>query len=860
MIDPRAGLSTAEAHRRLIAFGRNELPQGRRRGPLQIFVEVIREPVLGLLLAATVIYLIFGQPKDAILLVGAVGVIVAIELYQGGAAERALAALRAMSAGDASVLRDGRLLRVPLAEVVPGDLVLVTEGERVPADATILTATDLLVDESLLTGESVPVHKSLASGTEAWASPGGDDLPFLYAQTVVVRGRAYALVRATGPRTEVSRIAHLLDAIDVEVPTLHRQTRALVFTIAAVAVVLCIAVAGLIGWHTGDWFTGLLAGVALAISLLPEEIPVVLTVFTTFGARRLAAKNVLTRRLGAIPTLGALTVLCVDKTGTLTVNRMTVSEARIDQGGTMRASSPGFLEPYVRPLLRAAVRASDPEAVDPMERAILEVAHVAGIPPPPREDRDLVHRYPLRPERASLIMVRREDGAASGRVRAYVKGAPEGVIPQCAGEVERRERWLAAAAEMATRGLRVLAVGETEVAASGVPESPDGIVFQFVGLLGFSDPLRPGVPAAIAECRDAGVRVVMLTGDHPETARSIAREAGLAAPDRVVVGSELGHLTETSKARLVRSVNVFARISPTDKLAIVEALKRDGEVVGVTGDGVNDAPALRAANVGVAMGQRGTEVAREAASLVLLDDAFPTLVVALRTGRRIYDNIRKAINYLLAIHVAIAGMALLPVLFGFPLLLYPVEIVFLEFIVDPSSTLAFEAEEEESDVMTRPPRDPRAPVADRSMILMSLVQGGGVLAATSVLYFALLDDGMGAAESRTLAFACLLVANLTLVLATRSLDLPVWRSIRRPNRILLWVGLAGIGLLVSALYLPPLPEIFGFVPPDPIQLLGAVALGALAASVMEPFKRWIGRLEVTAPPRRTDLPHRDPWE
>lgn len=822
-----AGLSSDEAAARWRRDGPNRLPRGRRRSLPVLVVGVLSEPLLLLLVGAALLYALFGEPRDALLLAGSVGVIITLDILQEHRAERTLEALQDLSQPTARVLRDGRFRRLPSERLVVGDWVLVGEGERVPADARLRSGEGVLVDESLLTGESVPVRKVAEAGGSRWSRPGGDDRPFLYAGTLVVRGQGLAEVAATGRGTEMSRIAVALATIETGTPLLRRQTRGLIVGMAVMAVAGTALVALGVGLHSGDWIAGLLAGTAIAIGLLPEEIPVVLTLYSILGARRMARHRALARKFGTIPTLGAVTLLLTDKTGTLTENRMRVAvvEARLGTPVPIADGLPDGADD-VGALVATACLASEPESVDPTEQAITELGRASARerlgPTPVR-----VRQEPFTPATRSVTNVW-APGAGQDPLIA-TKGAPESVIAAHVTEPSTRAAWLEEARRLSASGLRVLGVAGS--AAPGAPAS-------FLGLIGLADPLRPGVPQAVAECRSAGIRVVMITGDHPETARAIAREAGFARVDTVLTGPELRRRDDAALRAGLADCDVYSRIAPEEKLRLVRAFRDAGEVVAMTGDGVNDAPALRAADVGIAMGGRGTDVAREAASLVLLDDAFPTIVEAIRMGRRIHGNMRKAINYLVPVHVALAGMALLPVLLGLPILLYPVEIVFIELIVDPTSSLALEAEPEESDLMRIPPRLPDEPLVGARPLAASLVVGATGLAASFAVYLAALALGRGADESRSLSFATLVVANLAALHLNRSYTTSFPRAIRSANPIALGVTAFGAALLLAALYLPGLEFAFSFAPPSPLDLGIASIAGVLSVLWIDPWKRW----------------------
>ncbi|MBE0546810.1 MAG: HAD-IC family P-type ATPase, partial [Rubrivivax sp.] len=735
------GLSQAEAAQRLAADGPNALPGGRRRTLLSIAGETAREPMFLLLLAAGTLYLVFGDLAEGLTLFGFVLVTLGLTLYQEGKTERAIEALRDLTSPRALVIRDGRPQRIAGRDVVRGDVLQLGEGDRVPADALLVAADGLRVDESLLTGEAVPVSKlAPAAGTPSVerdaatsARPGGDDLPMVYAGTLIVQGHGLARVIATGARSEIGRIGGALGTLEAERSPLQKQTAVLVRNLALLALALSLALVLVHGLLRGDWLAALLAGIALAMAMLPEEYPVVLTVFPALGARRLSREGVLTRRINAIETLGATTVLCTDKTGTLTENRMTVSrlvagglalDARVD----LSSLAAGELPEAFHALVENSILASVVDPFDPMEQAFHRVGEqfLAGTEHLHRDWR-LVQTYALSPALRAMSHVW---AAPEGGVQVVsAKGAPEAVVELCHLDAAAQALINDAVDALAADGLRVLAVAQGRFEGQDWPASEHDFDFEFVGLLGLADPLRGQVPGAIAECRAAGIRVVMITGDYPVTARAIAHQARLAeSAGEVLSGDEMATLDDAALRDRMAAVSVCARIAPEQKLRIVQALKANGEIVAMTGDGVNDAPALRAAHVGIAMGARGTDVAREAASLVLLDDDFTAIVRAVRLGRRIFDNLRKSMSYILAVHVPIAGMALLPVLLGWPALLYPMHIAFLELIIDPACSLAFESEPAESDVMQRPPRDAAAPLFGGATLWLALLQGLGALA------------------------------------------------------------------------------------------------------------------------------------
>ena len=830
------GLTTAEAAARLAAEGPNELPRsGRRRLP-RILRDVFSEPMFSLLIGSGVIYLLLGDRTEALLLLVFASLSVTIAVVQESRSERILEALRDLTSPRALVIRDGARQRIAGRDVVRGDAVVLSEGDRVPADGVLLEERDFATDESLLTGESVPVRKrAVPAGEDSSAAPGGDDLPYVYSGTLVVRGTAIAMVRTTGENTEIGRIGKTLGTIETAPPRLSSQTARVVRIAAAIGGVCCLVVVLLFGFLRGTWLNALLAGLALGMSMLPEEFPLVLTVFMVMGAWRMSKARVLTRRAAAIETLGEATVLCTDKTGTITQNRMSIAALRT-AGETLDVTT--CLEPPSRFRRLAAVGAlaSAPEAYDPMDRAFQQLAaQWAGY----AGGGSLVHSYGLRPDLLAVTNVWTPSNGEPLRVAA--KGAHEAIAELCHLDDPAREALRQDVDRMAEAGMRVLAVAEAS-SDGPLPGTPRNFSFTFLGLAGIADPLRPSAPAAIRECRAAGIRVVMITGDYPLTARAIARQAGLGA-NEVLDGSSLNKMTDAELQQAAQSIDVFARIVPAQKLRIVHALRARGDIVAMTGDGVNDAPALKAADVGIAMGGRGTDVARESASLVLLDDDFGSIVGTIRLGRRIYDNLRKAMAYIIAVHIPIAGLALLPLITGLPLIFGPVHIAFLELVIDPVCSMVFEAEHEEPGIMKRPPRAISSPLFSRSLIVWSLLQGAVALIALALTYSFALKRGLPEGDARALTFVSLVLVDLGLVLVNRSFGaLAIKRSGKR-NRTLWGVSGVALALLTVVLVLPVGRELFRVGPlhPDDLTLVALIVISVVV--ILEILKRfWRTRL------------------
>ena len=837
------GLSAAQAAQRLQDDGPNVLPGEQRRGLRAIVRETLQEPMFMLLLAAGTLYLVLGDLQEGMILFGLVLVVLALTLYQEGKTEHALAALRDMTSPRARVLRDGQPQRIAGADVVCGDILLLAEGDRIAADAVLLTGADVQVDESLLTGESLPVQK-LAAADATDAAQGN-----LFSGTLLVGGHGTARVTATGARSEIGRIGEALQTLVNERSPLKLQTARLVRVLALIAFgasgFMVLAYGGL----RGDWLGALLAGIALAMALLPQEFTVVLTVLPALGAWRLAKEKVLTRRIAAIETLGATSVLCADKTGTLTENRMTVTQLYVPAGASTLSvdyASTTELPETFHTLVEYSILASMADPFDPMEKAFHRLGqHFLADTEHLHRDWTLRQEYGLTPQlRAMSHVWQAVESDRQGHVVA-AKGAPEAIIDLCHLDVAAQAQIEAAVETMAAIGLRVLGVAQARFVGDAWPAIEHDFEFEFVGLLGLADPLRAEIVDAVAECRSAGIRVVMITGDYPATARAIAQAAQLdvSRPDQMLSGDELARLSDAELGERMQHVSVCARIAPQQKLRIVQALKANGEIVAMTGDGVNDAPALKAAHVGVAMGGRGTDVAREAASIVLLDDNFASIVRAVRLGRRIFDNLRKSMSYILAVHVPIAGLALLPVLLGWPTVLFPLHIAFLELVIDPACSMVFENEPSESDVMKRPPRDASAPLFAGTTLALALLQGLGVLAVVLAGY-AWSTTWLAEPAARAFAFSTLVIGNVALIFSNRTGSATLWASLRVPNRTLWSVAGVTLGLLALTLYVPWLSKLFFFAPLAAADLLTAAGLGLLSALWFEAIKlarRWSSR-------------------
>ena len=762
------GLSTAEAKSRLEEAGPNELERADKSGFLGRALRVLAEPMLLLLIAAGLVSLFLAEPIDAAVLLAMIGFVVSITIYQEGRAEKALTALRSLSAPKALVFRDGFWTAIPAREVVPGDLVRVSEGDRIPADFTLLEAGNLAVDESSLTGESIPVEKSVGAQ--------------LYAGTLTVTGSGRGLVFATGRKTELGKISESLSAIKTERTRLQKEIDRLVKLIAILAAVAALSVSALLYLTRGDLADSLLAGIALAMAMIPEEFPVVLTLFFALGAWRMSKERVLARKSSVIETLGSATVVCTDKTGTLTMNSMSV-DSLLPAQPDAQLSLFGSL-------------ATPPESFDPVDSAFNALAEID-------KDLILIREYPLRPELTAMTLVWESE---TDWVVAC-KGSPEAVAKICGvdpGPI------MSQVDEASQGGRRIIAVAGARIPKqSSLPESQLSFNLEFQGLVALRDMVRPGVPDAIRECHEAGIRVIMITGDYLGTALEIAAEIGLGEGS-AITGAEIEELSDEELSIRVRTLTVCARVTPNQKLRLIRALKANDEVVAMTGDGVNDAPALKLADISLAMGLRGTDVAREASNLVITDDDFTSIVAGIRRGRTIYAALRKAFAYIVAVHVPLLGMAIIPVLFfDWPLVLLPAMVAFVEMVVDPACTIVFQAEPAEPNIMKRKPRPVNQSMLDKQTFGIAIAQGLVVLAIAAAIYFWLLSVGRPEDEVRTISFAFLVLGNLMLILTNRSWTLSIVQTLRqRRNPTVKWIVSAALLVLVALIEIPALRGLF----------------------------------------------------
>lgn len=827
----KKGLTTIQALEKLKQFGYNELPLNKPKNLIQIAIGVIKEPMFILLVCCGLLYVILGDYTEGSILLAWVFVSIFITFYQHQKTDKAIEALKKLSSPRALVIRDGIEIRISGREVVPGDIIILNEGDRVAADGILIEATNITLDESLLTGESLAVSKT--SQVE------NSNNCCVYSGTMVVQGRGLAEVISIGSFTEFGKIGKSLQQIEQGQTNLQKEMKVLIRNLFLIGVLLSIIVVVSFYFTRGDFIQSLLNGLASAMSILPEEFPVVLTVFLSIGAWRLSQKNVLTRKPSAIETLGSATVLCSDKTGTITQNKMEITSLFTNNHLFQKVDFQKNRS-QLQELLKIAFYASQKNTVDPMEKAIETCYQTYTENELPHCE--LIKEYPLS---KNLFAMTRAVKLNNNDVFICCKGSPEAVFSLCNLKQADQAFYLLEVNKLAHQGQRVLAVAKANWVDKLMPHTQDKFKFEFVGLLGFEDPIRPGVPEAITECKNAGIKVIMITGDFPATAKSIALQAGMHINDSILTGADLLQMSDAQLIEKIKTVNIFARIVPEQKLQIIKALKANGEVVAMTGDGVNDAPALKAADIGIAMGGKGTDVAREASSLVLLNDDFDSIVSAIRLGRKIFDNLQKAMSYIIAIHIPIIGLTLLPAFFPqLPILLMPLHIVFLELIIDPVCSIAFESEKEELGIMKRQPRKPTERFFGFKRIFESSLTGFLLLGMVIVVYFLAINQNHKTGEIRAITFASLIIGNIFLIISSLSNTRHFLTVLFEKNIALYIILIAAFGLLILLMLVPYLRTIFNFEYPG-INHFYASFIGAFLVLLILELKKIIVKNHLT---------------
>ena len=815
------GLTATEAKQRQQQYGKNELKPQKKESFFRKALHILCEPMFLLLIIAAVIYFILGEPRDgAIMLIFVVGMI-SIDVIQEWKTDKTLNALKDLSAPHVTVIREGKEQTIASVDLVPGDLMQIFEGVKIPADGAVLRCADLCVDESSLTGEAEGVWKVTSEAAEPTSDYWRKD--YCYAGTLVTQGTATVEVEKIGAETEYGKIGMGIAAAPQEDTPLQKQTGRLVKTCAVIAGVLLLLV-GIFTWlnlpdHSfrDRLVESILSGVTLAMAMIPEEFPVILTVFLSMGAWRLAKKRSLVRKLPSVETLGAVSVLCVDKTGTITMNQMTVQKTWVASGTE-------------QVLLETMGLGCETDAYDPMEKAMLDCCEQHGITKESLFENEFIREYAFTNELKMMGHVWRKNG----QLVIAAKGSPERILTICDLTEEQRKAADQKINELSSEGLRVIAVATANPEDdASIPASITECRLTLLGFVGLADPPRESVKNDIAVCNRAGIRVVMITGDNGVTASAIARKIGIPGSDQIITGDMLNAMSDEELREAVKNVSIFSRVIPEHKMRIVKAFKENGEIVAMTGDGVNDAPALKYADIGIAMGKRGSEVSREAADLILMDDNFTTIVETVKDGRRIYDNIRKAVGYVFTIHIPIAFASLLAPFLGIApkaLLLLPLHVVLLEILIDPTCSIVLERQPAETDIMERRPRDPGEKLLTGKLLGKSILQGLVVFAASFGAYFlTLANDPANAPVARAMGLSIIMLANLFLVQVNSSDHNFAFQSAKllEKDGVMWAINLGTLALLGIILY-TPLSVYLKLAPLSATQLFTVIILAALS--------------------------------
>jgi len=816
------GLTTNQAKSATDEYGLNVRPATKQRTWLSTFWRIISEPMILLLLVSATVYFFIGSKTEAFILLVSIIPILIIEFIQEQRTDEAIKALDKMMVEFCEVYRDGQVKKMEAKYVVPGDLIYVTAGDKVSADGFLLNSFGLLVDEAILTGESIAAQKSAIGKTTQLKEEHK-----LFQGTMVVQGEGKFVVTATGGHTAYGKLGNLLEKIEQIDTPLQKKIHTLVKTVAIIAIAISISIGLLIGVRF-SWAQGLLSGLAMAMSLIPEEFPIVFSVFLIMGVWRMTKQNALTREMAMVETLGSATVICTDKTGTLTEGKMSLEEVFYEGKNYTAQDIKNHPKDFL-PLIKTALLSLEQIAIDPMEIEMQNFASQIGI-----DIQNFFHEYNLLqdlPFESKNKMVHHLWSDSSQQCVQYSAGAPEFIIKNSSLKQADKDKAEKAYEKMADSGQRIIAVAKRDCNEDKNISIKN---LEFVGLLAMSDPPREGVKEAIDVCQKAGIRVIMITGDNKLTAHNIAESIGLKHNEEIIIGSDLEGLSDEAIKEVVRRHDIFTRVKPEQKLSIVEALQDMGEIVAMTGDGVNDAPALKKANIGIAMGQKGTEVARAASGIVLMDDNFSTIVKSIKEGRRIYDNLRQAFVFLFSFHLPIVGLAILPLLYGQPLVFYPINIIFIELFCDPAAVLGFEREKARQNLMLEKPRPHNEPLINTKLIGKIFAQGLSILAVSFGLYY-YYTIRLGQPEvGRTMAFASLVISQTFLILITRE-----WTQIKS-NFLLLFISIATIAVLALIIYVHELHEIFHLVTLDNSQImilctLPLITMG-LATLIIKKFK------------------------
>ena len=782
---PEKGLSEGEVIARQKFFGPNEIPQEIKRQYLANFLAIIKEPIFLMIFTAFSLYILIGDTRDAFALLFFITLSIAITHYQKNKSDQALHALRSMAIDHCECLRQGKKIILPTRELVPGDIIILREGQRLPADAVLLPSEHIYIDESIATGESEPVYKSHAQERGQ-----GLDSTLLLGGSLVTRGIALARVSATGTNTALGKIGQSLKKIQTGKSPLQIKLEKISYQFAYLAIAISSLVILVYGLYYERWLYGAMTGISLAIAILPEEFIIIFSIFIALGAYRMAQEHVLLRHTPAIETLGSVSVLCLDKTGTLTENCMTIIALADSLGIHVLEDASFQVTAEIEELISYAALASEVHPQDPLEVAIhrstpiLHADHSTHY-----ENQTVAWQLPFSHQLPMMANLWASHDPNAHHLIA-IKGSPETVMDLCKLDESRKKIIENQMAQLGQLGLRMIGVAKSRAKQ---PKEEENLCLaetpcQWLGLIGFQDPLREGVVGTIQDCQAAGIHVVMITGDHLATARTIADQAGIAQGGQLS-GTELNQLSSSDLLGICKKTSIYYRISPEQKLRIIQAYQAAGEVVAMIGDGVNDAPALKAAHIGIAMGLKGTDVAKEAASMVLLDDRLSSLFKAITQGRLIYENLRKAGSYVTAIHIPIAGAVLMSTLTGQNTLLEPVHILFLQMIIDPACAFVYETETAEKDLMHREPRNINEAFMSASFLTLSIFQGIGLWFAIIIVFGIHLyrPDLMNSSEVTGMIFISLALGSMALMISKRSNQQSLWQILKNPSKAQTWL-------------------------------------------------------------------------
>ena len=805
------GLTDSDVQQARASFGRNALDYKKENGFIDALKSLAKEPMVALLLVASVIYFISGKTGDGIFLASAIVLVATISLYQDSRSRNALEKLKTYTQPYCKVIRNGEVVEILSEELVMGDFLMIEEGSSIAADGKIVQSNDFSVNESILSGESLSVYKDATK-----------EDPYIFRGTTVASGLAIATITAIGNQTKLGKIGESLESIQEEKTPLELQINNFVKKMVIAGAIVFLIVWGINYFHSYNVSDSLLKALTLAMSILPEEIPVAFTTFMALGAWRLMKMGIVVKKMKTVETLGSTTVICTDKTGTITENKMELAKLFVLSSGKIVDYSL-LIDDEEKSLIRLAMWASEPIPFDPMETALHNAYALLPVADE-RPDFKIIHEYPLggKPPMMTHIF----ENQQSKRIVA-AKGAPEAIMEVSNLSVSEKEKIENAITLLAKDGYRVLAVDEADFAGTDFPAVQQKIPFFFKGLVAFYDPPKKNIQAVLEKFYLAGISVKIVTGDNVATTNSIAKQIGFNDYEKSISGEELMKLSDTELKETVKSTNVFTRMFPDAKLKIINALKSNNEIVAMTGDGVNDGPALKAAHIGIAMGKKGTEIAKQAASLILLEDDLSKMVDAVAMGRRIYTNLKKAIQYIISIHIPIVLTVFIPLALGwiYPNIFSPVHIIFLELIMGPTCSIIYENEPMEKNTMLMKPRPISTTFFNWKELTTSILQGLAITAGTLLTYQYAVSKGYDEAITRTMVFTVLIAANVFLTLVNRSFYYSILATIRYKNNLVLLIISVTIAIFSLLIFVKPLASFFNFEAINLEQLSVSIAMG-----------------------------------